>query len=69
MAIVSDNIRCMASLAVFRELYNDNESDIFSVIAAFAKNIIIKEKIYQFELQDFCLKLNNEYGFTFITVR
>ena len=37
MAIVSDNIRCMASLAVFRELYNDNESDIFSVIAAFAK--------------------------------
>lgn len=67
MAIVSDNIRCMASLAVFRELYNDNESDIFSVIAAFAKNIIIKEKIYQFELQDFCLKLNNEYGFTLVS--
>lgn len=67
MSQISDNIRCMASLAVFRELYNSNKSDIFSVIAAFAENIIIREKKYHFELQEFCLMLNNEYGFTLVT--
>lgn len=67
MSQISDNIRCMASLAVFRELYNGNKSDIFSVVAAFAENIIIREKKYHFELQEFCLILNNEYGFTLIT--
>ena len=67
MSQISDNIRCMASLAVFRELYNSNKSDIFSVIAAFAETIIIREKKYHFELQEFCLMLNNEYGFTLVT--
>lgn len=67
MSLSSDNIKCMASLAVFRELYNGDKYDIFSVIAAFASNIIITEKIHKFELQEFCLKLNNEYGFTLVS--
>lgn len=67
MSLSSDSIKCMASLAVFRELYNGNKYDIFNVIAAFASNIIITEKIHNFELQEFCLKLNNEYGFTLVS--
>lgn len=52
----------MASLAVFRTLY-DEEKDLFSVIASFSKLLIFTKKLKCFELQRFCLKFKEEYGF------
>lgn len=37
---ISDNKKCMASLAVFRSLY-DKDKDLYSVIASFSKQLII----------------------------
>ena len=52
----------MASLAVFRSLY-DKEKDLYSVIASFSKQLIISQRLNGFELQEFCSKFNDEYGF------
>ena len=52
----------MASLAVFRSLY-DKDEDLFSVIASFSKQLIIRQRLSGFELQEFCSKFKEEYGF------
>ena len=52
----------MASLAVFRSLY-DKEQDLYSVIASFSKQLIIDNRLNGFELQEFCSMFKNEYGF------
>lgn len=62
MERISDKKKCMASLAVFRELYN-SEKDIYDVIAAFVKQLIIDKGIRAFELQEMKVKLNEAYGF------
>lgn len=59
---ISDNKKCMASLAVFRSLY-DKDEDLFSVIASFSKQLIIRQRLSGFELQEFCSKFKEEYGF------
>lgn len=59
---ISDNKKCMASLAVFRSLY-DKEKDLYSVIASFSKQLIISQRLNGFELQEFCSKFKDEYGF------
>lgn len=59
---ISDNKKCMASLAVFRSLY-DKEKDLYSVIASFSKLLIISQRLKGFELQEFCSKFKEEYGF------
>lgn len=59
---ISDNKKCMASLAVFRSLY-DKDKDLYSVIASFSKQLIIDNRLNGFELQEFCSKFKAEYGF------
>ena len=59
---ISDNKKCMASLAVFRSLY-DKDKDLYSVIASFSKQLIIDYRLNGFELQEFCSKFKDEYGF------
>ena len=44
-----ENSKCLASLAVFRELY-DNQKDVYGVISEFLKEIISSENKYQFGL-------------------
>lgn len=59
---ISDRTKCMASLAVFRTLY-DQERDLYSVIASFCKQLIVVQKVRNFSLQQFCLLFKEQYGF------
>lgn len=54
--------RCLASLAVFRELYN-SQKDIYSVIAEFLKQVIISHSKYEFSLSEITALLNDTYDF------
>lgn len=54
--------KCLASLAVFRELY-DNQKDVYGVISEFLKEIISSENRYQFGLTEITRLLNDNYDF------
>lgn len=57
-----ENSKYLASLAVFRELY-DNQKDVYGVISEFLKEIISSENKYQFGLTEITLVLNESYDF------
>lgn len=52
----------MASLAIFKTLY-DKKKDLYSVIASFSQKLIYDQKLHAFNLQEFCNKLKEVYGF------
>ena len=57
-----DNSKLLASLAVFRELY-DSEKDIYSIIASFLNDLIRKEKLNVIGINEITEKLNSEFEF------
>lgn len=59
---ISDERKCMASLAVFRSLYNE-EKDLYAIIADFAKKLIAEKSLRNFELQEMCYLFEESYGF------
>ena len=54
--------KCLASLAVFRELYN-SEKDIYGIIGEFLKEIITSNGKHQFSLTEITQLLNDIYDF------
>lgn len=54
--------KCLASLAVFRELYN-SEKDIYGIIGEFLKEIITSNGKHQFSLTEISQLLNDTYDF------
>ena len=52
----------ISSLAVFRELY-DEEADIYDVIASFIDALIQEDKLISFGLTDISIKFNKKYEF------
>lgn len=62
MERISDSRKCMASLAVFKTLYDKHE-DLYTVIASFSELLIHKQQLKTFNLQTFCSKFEDEYGF------
>ena len=59
---ISDKRKCMASLAVFGNLY-DQKRDIYSVIAEFIKLAIAENALKSFELQCMVNIIRQDYGF------
>ena len=59
---ISDTRKCMASLAIFKTLY-DEKKDLYSVIASFSQQLIYDQKLHGFSLQEFCNKIKDSYGF------
>lgn len=57
-----ENSKCLASLAVFRELY-DNQKDVYGVISEFLKEVISSNNTYQFGLTEITQILNDSYDF------
>ena len=55
-------ITSLASLAVFRELYN-NQTDIYGVISKFLDHLILNQGKYNFSLTEISSLLNESYGF------
>lgn len=62
MERLSDKKKCMASLAVFRQLYTE-QKDIYAVIAEFIKQSIIERGVVNFELQEMKQFLMQDCGF------
>ena len=55
--------KCLASLAVFRELYN-SEKDIYGIISEFVVELIVTNSKHSFNLTEITLLLNSTYDFT-----
>src|SRR5690606_30526175 len=62
MEDVLQESKCLASLAVFRELYN-SEKDIYGIIGEFLKEIITSNGKHQFSLTEITQLLNDTYDF------
>lgn len=62
MQNIKEESRLLASLAVFRELYN-SQKDIYGVISEFLNGIIKSNKKYQFNLTEITNLLNNTFDF------
>lgn len=58
----SNETKCLASLAVFRELYN-SKNDVYDVISQFLKEIIINNSKHQFSLTEITKLLNSTFDF------
>jgi len=56
------NNTLLASLAVFRELYN-SKKDVYGVIASFLKDLIKNQNLYSFNLNEIHDKFNTAYEF------
>lgn len=59
---IKEESKCLASLAVFRELYN-SESDVYGIICEFLKEIITTQGKHQFSLTEITALLNETYDF------
>ena len=58
----SDKSKCLASLAVFRELH-DSKKDVYEIISAFLQEVIASSAKYQFNLREISQLLNETYDF------
>lgn len=58
---ISDKKKCMASLAVFRDLYNQKK-DIYFVIAEFEKLAVAEKALSSFNLQQMVNIIKHDYG-------
>lgn len=59
----SNDVKCASSLAVLREMYNNNRS-IYDVISEFAKQIIINQNLKSFNITQISALLENEFAFS-----
>ncbi len=62
MRQIKEDNRLLASLAVFRELYNA-EKDVYGIISVFLTDLIKLENLYSFSLNEITNKLNNTFEF------
>jgi len=62
MRQIKEDNRLLASLAVFRELYNA-EKDVYGIISVFLTDIIKIESLYSFSLNEITDKLNSTFEF------
>lgn len=62
MKTVREDNRLIASLAVFRELYN-SEKDVYGIIAIFLTDVIKNNNLYSFNVTEITGKLNTTFDF------
>jgi hypothetical protein len=62
MREIKEDNRLLASLAVFRELYNA-EKDVYGIISVFLNDLIGFEKLYSFDANEITTKLNDTFEF------
>ena len=60
--MLNDEYKLLASVSVFRELYDSNKN-IYDVLERFIAEIIIRKKLYSFSAADMANLLTVEYGF------
>lgn len=63
MAIMDNSRRRIASLALFRNLYNEGKSDVLTILSEFAKSIVNDKKLTKYTPTQIKNELKNEYEF------
>lgn len=59
---MKNDYRLMASMALFRELHNQ-EHDLYQILAVFVRQLIWDKRMYTFSAGELTRRLNLEYGF------
>ena len=62
MREIKEDNRLLASLAVFRELYN-SEKDVYGIISVFLNDLIKLKNLYSFSLNEITNTLNDTFEF------
>lgn len=62
MRNIKEDNRLLASLAVFRELYN-SEKDVYGIISIFLNDLIKINNLYSFSINEITSKLNDTFEF------
>jgi len=60
---MENNKRRIASLALFRSLYNEGRSDVMTILCEFAKDIVIRKHLTGFTPTQIKNELKIEYEF------
>ena len=58
-----EECKCLASLAVFREMY-DKQKDVYKIISEFLMQVILENSLHQFSLSLITQSFNDTYDFT-----
>ena len=61
---MDNNKRRIASLALFRNLYNEGHNDIMTILCEFAKNVVLCKQLKVFSPTQIKNELKNEYDFS-----
>ena len=60
---MGNNKRRIASLALFRSLYNEGRSDVMTILCEFVKNIVVNKHLTGFTPTQIKNELKSEYEF------
>ncbi|ASS38262.1 hypothetical protein [Mogibacterium pumilum] len=60
---LNEEMKNVAAIVTFRQLYDDGKHDIYEIMSKFIESIVISEKKYYFELIEMSELLKNHYGF------
>lgn len=60
---MENNKRRIASLALFRNLYNEGRSDVMTILCEFAKDVVIRKHLTEFTPTQIKNELKQEYEF------
>jgi len=63
MNSLPETSRCLASIALFGQLYTQNK-DVLSIISEFLKEVIVSQKKYSFNLSEITIELNQCFDFS-----
>lgn len=63
MPLMNDACRAFASLALFRQLYEEKKNDVYGIVAEFLKSLILNKGLREFSLSQITMDLNKEFDF------
>ena len=60
---LKEEVKKLASLVTFRQLYDDGKCDIYYIVSQFVEGIILNLALYSFEITEITEKIKVHYGF------
>ena len=60
---ISFEIKNLASLVTFRQLYDDGKNDIYFIVSQFVEAIIVNSSLYSFSITELSREIKRQFGF------
>lgn len=60
---ISTEVKNLASLVTFRQLYDDGKKDLYYVVSKFAEDVIASSRLYSFDITEMAERIQCNYGF------